>query len=64
MENTIKVIIMEPGQAPRCTAVQNTLEGLQEAVGGYIETVTLASDLVIVCDQEGRIKNKPYCCDI
>jgi hypothetical protein len=33
-------------------------------VGGYIETVTLASDCVVICDEDGRLKEKPYCCRI
>ena len=29
-------------------------------MGGYIETVTLAEDMVIMCDEEGIIKNARY----
>lgn len=64
MSKKISVVIIEPGKRPRHVHISNTLENLQKTVGGYIETVTLASDLVIICDEEGRIKNKPYCCDI
>lgn len=60
----IRVIIKEPGKTAEETQIENTLEGLQSVVGGYIETVTIASDLVVICDEEGRIKNKPYNCDI
>lgn len=38
--------------------IENTLEALQHEVGGYIKTITLASDLVLICDEEGRLKNK------
>ena len=38
--------------------IDNTLEALQHEVGGYIETVTLASDLTLICDEEGRLKGK------
>lgn len=64
MGKKISVVIIEPGKGPRHVHISNTLENLQKTVGGYIETVTLASDLVVICDEEGRIKNKPYCCDI
>ena len=60
----IGVIIKEPGRVPRHVNVSNTLENLQKTVGGYIETVTLCSDLVVICDEEGRIKGKPHCCNI
>ena len=33
-------------------------------MGGYIETVTLAFDLVIICDEEGRLKGKEYNCTV
>ena len=36
----MKVIIKEPGQRPRETEIENSLSALQQAVGGYIETVT------------------------
>ena len=60
----IGVIIKEPGRVPRHVNVSDTLENLQKTVGGYIETVTLFSDLVAICDEEGRIKGKPHCCNI
>ena len=60
----IGVIIKEPGRVPRHVNVSDTLENLQKTVGGYIETVTLRSDLVAICDEEGRIKGKPHCCNI
>ena len=41
-------------------SIQNTLEALQEAVGGRIETVRLFEDACVVCDEEWRLKGKPY----
>ena len=60
-ENQILVIIKEPGKAPRVEPLfDNDLKAFQKAVGGYIETVTLATDLVIICNEEGRLKELPY----
>ena len=59
----ISVLIKEPGKKPRRESIPNTLEALQKVVGGYIETVTCASDAVIICNEEGRLKNLPYNCD-
>ena len=60
-ENQILVIIKEPGKDPRTDPLfDNTLEAFQKAVGGYIETVTVASDLCLVVNEEGRIRNLPY----
>lgn len=60
----ISVIIKEPNKNPRHTYISNTLENLQKIVGGYIETVTLCSDFVIICNEEGNLKGLPYCCNI
>ena len=56
----MKVIKKEPGEKPRIVSIPNTLEALQEAVGGRIETVRLFEDACLVCDEEWRLKGKPY----
>ncbi len=60
----IKVVIKRPGEMPYVTWISNTLENLQKTVGGYIETVTIAEDMVIICDEEGRFKGKEFNCEI
>lgn len=60
----IKVFVKEPGKAPALRSVPNELAALQTIVGGYIETVTVASDLVIICNEEGRRYGLPYNCDV
>ena len=61
----IQVIVKRPGVAPYVTNISNTLENLQRTVGGYIETVSFPEDgVVIVCDEEGRLKGKDYCCTV
>ena len=60
----IKVVIKRPGESPYVTWISNTLENLQKIVGGYIETVTVADDAVIICDEEGRLKRKDFNCMI
>lgn len=41
--------------------IDNTLEALQQEVGGYIECVTF-DEFVAICDEEGRLKGKEPCC--
>jgi len=60
----VRVIQKAPGQMPEFREIPNTLEALQAAVGGYIETVTLAADLVVICNEEGRILGLPHNCEI
>lgn len=61
MKEKIRVIIKEPGKAPHYEEIENDLETLQMIVGGYIETVTLY-DIVIICDEEGRLSSKAMNC--
>ena len=49
----MKAIYKKPGEAPKIIDIDNTLEALQEAVGGYIETVSLCSDVCLICNGEG-----------
>lgn len=42
------------------TAISNTLENLQRTVGGYIEAVEIGPGIVILCDEESKIKGKPF----
>lgn len=59
MEKTIKVIMVEPMKEPYPAEVENTLEGLQKAVGGYIETVFLEDYVVLICNEEGKLIGLP-----
>lgn len=57
---TMRVLCFTPGQArPTIRHIDADLASMQSAVGGYIETVTLKDGLVIVCDEEGRLKGLP-----
>lgn len=60
----ISVFIIEPGRVPRHVNISNTLENLQNTVGGYIETATLTDDLVAICNEEGRLLDLRPCCTL
>ena len=55
----MKAIRKKPGCAPEIIEVENTLEALQQEVGGYIEAVTLPYGAAIICNEEGRILGLP-----
>ena len=60
-EKQILVCIKRPGEEPMVEPLfENTLEAFQKAVGGYIETVSAAEDLVFICNEEGRLMGLPY----
>lgn len=58
----MKAIRKKPGAQPEIIEVDNTLAALQTEVGGYIETVTIASDAVVICNEEGVLLGMPYNC--
>lgn len=58
----MKAIRKKPGCTPEIIEVDNTLKALQTEVGGYIETVTIASDVVVICNEEGVPLGMPYNC--
>lgn len=60
----IKIIVKEPGKRSEMRIVENSLESMQKLVGGYIETVTLLEDLVLICNEEGKINDSPFNCNI
>ena len=55
----MKAIRKKPGAQPEIIEVENMLKALQAEVGGYIEAVTIASNAVIICNEEGRILGLP-----
>lgn len=60
-ENQIMVMIKRPGEPAEVEPLfDNTLEAFQAAVDGYIEAVTLTPQIVILCNEEGKIKGLPY----
>ena len=56
----MRALAKRPGEPWKFINIANTLEALQEFVGGYIETVTLTSDVVLICNEEGRLLDLPY----
>lgn len=57
----MKAIRKKPGCEPELIDIDNTLAALQQEVGGYIETVSIA-DVVIICNEEGRLCGLSYNC--
>ena len=61
--NKIRAIRQEPVCEPEIIEIENDLKPLQEAVGGYIQVVPLGTGKVcVICDEEGRLKKKPFNC--
>ena len=54
----MRVILKEPGCAPREIEIEGTLSEYQNLVGGYIEHHTLTKGIGILFDEEGKLKGK------
>ena len=60
-QKTIKVLMVETGKHPTVTELDNTLDSLQEAVSlgtnyvGLIEIIPLDENIVILCNEEGKL---------
>ena len=54
----MRILIVEPGKHPRRADIPHTLRDMQQTVGGYIEIIRPFDDpVVLVCDEEGKLKN-------
>ena len=56
----MRVLRKRPGEGWEPIEVENELKPLQREVGGNLESFSFASDVCILCDEEGRLKGKPY----
>ena len=56
----IRAVYKAPGKLPVTIEVENELEALQRAVGGYLEPIRIATNAYILCDEEGTVKGLPY----
>lgn len=51
----IKVIYKQVNKKPELIEIEDTLEAKQKLVGGLIEIVEYAKDLLLICNEEGKI---------
>lgn len=59
-ENQLQVLLVEPEKKPKEITIGSDLEDLQEVIGGHIELAYYYHDpVVIICDEEGKIKGLP-----
>ena len=60
----IKVLVIEPQKIPYIKEIYNTLEELQNIVGGYIEPIyqemTANDNVMLIANEEGKALNLPF----
>ena len=56
-EETIVVVIKNVGEKGKITSINNDLKSFQDIVKGYIEVYPLRDDILIICNEEGKLQN-------
>lgn len=54
-QEKIKVVVKNVGECGKITEINNELEVLQKIVGGYIEIYPFTDDIILVCNEEGKL---------
>jgi hypothetical protein len=59
-DNSIEVLMVEPGQYPHMEKIGSDLASIQKAVDGYIQVIYPYDDPVaLVCGEEAKLEGKP-----
>ena len=56
-EETIVAVVKNVGEEGKITGIKNDLESFQDIVEGYIEVYPLRDDILIICNEEGKLQN-------
>ena len=63
MKKEIRAIIKEPKKSAFVKTIPNTLESLQNLVGGYIQCISLGQKngkpILAICNEEGKLMGLP-----
>lgn len=54
----LRVVYVPVGGSPSVVTINNTLSSMQKLVDGYIEVYPFKSDMVIICDENAKLKDK------
>ena len=56
----MKVVIKKVGEQAQVTEIENTLDALQKFVGGHIEVVSVGGEIIMICNEEGKLNGLEY----
>lgn len=57
---TIKVMAFEPNRPSSVISLPNELEDLQDYVGGYLEPLDMGHDLIMLMNEDGKVRNMKW----
>ena len=55
----LKIVLKKVGEEPEVMNIENTLEAKQELVGGLIQIASITEEILLVCNEEGKLENLP-----
>lgn len=53
----MKILYKVPDEPLRSMVIPNDLGVMQQLVDGYIESITLPDNLIVICNEEGKIRD-------
>jgi hypothetical protein len=56
----IKVLLLPVGKPGTVVEIDNKLEAMQKLVGGSIEGVSIEANVMVMCNDEGRLNGLPF----
>lgn len=59
VSKNLKVMVKRVGKQPTVETIENTLKAKQQLVNGLIEIVPYNDEILIVCNEEGKLLNMP-----
>lgn len=59
MSKDLRVLVKRVGREPTIEFIKDTLKAKQELVGGLIEVVSYNDEILLICNEEGKLFNLP-----
>lgn len=59
MGKDLKILVKRVGEEPTVETIEDTLKAKQNLVGGLIEVVSYDEDILLICNEEGKLINLP-----
>ena len=56
-EKNLRIVLKKVGENPEIMNIENTLEAKQKLVNGWIEVVSVTDDILLICNEEGKLEN-------
>lgn len=58
-EKDLRIVLKKVGKNPEVMNIENTLEAKQKLVDGLIEVVSITNEILLICNEEGKLDNLP-----